>query len=498
MILKNVFGKTIEAAKKTAQQMYGEDVLVIESSEGDGADKKASITIFSDEKKEAKGQKKQAPQAKKATHKPQKEGVKFERSQPAALPSSQEKPKRKDTLSSLRKFAEQQVNGNSDLFTNGNAESNGISNKNTQEESASKKENTSGFLYNRSAVRTQNGAASEKAEAPAEQQPKANKATENKFISHFKPSKPKESQPSTIAVAASASSRQSQREIKALHKRFDKLEALLGSSLMSANLDYASHPAFQQLVKTGINTSAVAGWFSSIIKQGIDPYDQNELFMANLAKLIRKALGNEPEGDPQKFLLFAGPSGAGKTQLIMKLTRDPDFMLNKKVAVLAVYPQNESAEDYYTILEPFCAKHELAYFPIKTSADVNEISGKLEEFDYVLIDTPSLHLEQEFAFREFWKVRQLLSPFTPMEVHYVVNAAMNRFYFKGSSASQHPLQPDYVAVTHLDEISKWGPILPFMQKLKCSARYLSKGDALTNSLQSFNPQWFAQQILQDR
>ncbi len=498
MILKNVFGKTIEAAKKTAQQMYGEDVLVIESWEGNGADEKARITIFSDEKKQEKEQTPQASRPAKTVRASQKEGVSFERSQPAGEPSPQEKPKRKDTLSSLRKFAEQQVNGNSELFMNKSTNGNGISSNGTQEEIAFKKENTSGFLYNRSAVRTQNGTAPEKKEAPVEEHPKANKTTESKFISHFKPSKSKESQPTGMAAAASTSNRQSQREIKALHKRFDKLEALLDSSLMSANLDYASHPAFQQLVKTGINTSAVAGWFSSIIKQGIDPYDQNELFMTNLAKLIRKALGNEPEDEPQKFLLFAGPSGAGKTQLIMKLTRDPDFMLNKKVAVLAVYPQNESAEDYYTILEPFCAKHELAYFPIKTSVDINEISDKLEEFDHVLIDTPSLHLEQEFSFREFWKIRQLLSPFTPMEVHYVVNAAMNRFYFKGSSASQHPLQPDYIAITHLDEISKWGTVLPFMEKLKCNARYLSKGDALTNSLQSFNPQWFAQQILQDQ
>ena len=33
MILKNIFGKTIEAAKKSASAIYGEDFLVLDSAE---------------------------------------------------------------------------------------------------------------------------------------------------------------------------------------------------------------------------------------------------------------------------------------------------------------------------------------------------------------------------------------------------------------------------------------------------------------------------------
>ena len=500
MILKNIFGKTIEAAKKSAQQMYGDDFLVIESSEGNGADEKARITIFSDGKKEG-GAQGQTPE-KTVQEQPQNiNGVKFERSGDSPVPQHNvraDDTTPKNTLNSLRKFAEQQANGTL------NGHQNGFAKPSTSNGTAT--ENNSDLMYNRSSVRPSKPLEKKAEENKSKEEqkpvsildgkatPSPEKKNSNGFITHFKPTQAK---PETKFETEQLSSpRHNEREIKALHKRFDKLEALLDSALISANLDYASHPAFQQLVHTGINTSVIAGWFSEIIKEGIDPYDQSDLFMSKLAGIIRRALGKNSEEQPQKFMLFAGPSGAGKTQLIMKLTQHADFMIDKNFAVVSVYPQDDKDAPYYTILEPFCIQHEVPHFKVKTGLDVTKIAGQLNEFDHVLIDTPSLSTEQDDSFREFWKIRQLLSPLAPLEVHYVVNAALNRYYFQNSSAKHHPLQPDYVAITHLDEVSQWGPVIPFLQKMGCSARYLCTGNKL-NNLNEFNPQWFAQKVLQE-
>jgi flagellar biosynthesis GTPase FlhF len=503
MILKNIFGKTIEAAKKSARQMYGDDFLVIESSEGDGADGKARITIFSDGKKE--GQKNRLQNGHTPPSAPAaipEEGVLFERSGEAPVsPKSGHTngQPRKDTLGSLRKFAEQQMGGQLNGYQNGTTT--------LEEANEPETEKNSDMLYNRSFIRPVKPAPEKKKkyknedpvsppESPKEDQKEtvSGKAKNNSFITHFKPSKPQTNK--APEVQEMVSTRHNEREIRALHKRFDTLEALLDSALISANLDYASHPAFQQLVHTGINTSVIAGWFSDIIKKGIDPYDQGELFMSHLAEIIRKALGKPSEEETQKFMLFAGPSGAGKTQLIMKLTQHPDFMTDKKLAVVSVYPQAEDAAPYYTILEPFCAQYEIPYFKVQSGLDVSKIVEDLAGFDHVLIDTPALSTEQDNSFREFWKIRQLLSPLAPLEVHYVVNAVLNRFYFQNTSATHHPLQPDYVAITHLDEVAQWGPVIPFLQKMGCSARYISTGSKL-NNLNEFNPQWFAQKVLQE-
>lgn len=480
MILKNIFGKTIEAAKKTALQMYGDDFLILESSEGDGAQKQAKITIFKDSAREQEKASEKAAPGKQHAVAPAQKGVEFVRTSAS-----------NSRLDSLRKYAAEQMLVEKDpsparLF---------------DEEQGDKgnfvpvqEEKTAGSTYTRRVVARPLRKKIRTAEPPDSEVLKE----ERPFITHFKRSQQDQQEHTPEAVPVKqTSARQEQVQIKALHKRFDKLEALLDSALMSANLDYASHPAFQQLVKTGINTTTVAGWFSDIINEGIDPFEQNDEFMGRLAGIIRTSLGEAPAKEAQKFMLFAGPAGAGKTNLIMKLCRHHDFFLDKPVAVVSIQPQQNQSFAYYSILEPFCSDYEIPFYKIKRGMEVTQLLSEWQEFDHVLIDTPALGIEQDNSFKEFWKIRQILSPLAPLEVHYVINAASNRFYFRNSSAVHHPVQPDYVAITHLDEISQWGPVIPFLSKMGCSARYLSMGQSPAG-LSEFNPQWFAQQVIQDR
>ncbi|MFP8488641.1 hypothetical protein ACKGJO_06015 [Gracilimonas sp. Q87] len=511
MILKNVFGKTIEAAKKSAQQMYGNDLLVLESNKEDGLDK-ASITIFSDEKNKNKEQfpaKSQAEsEAKKAaTNVSEKDpGVKFEQSASTERKHTSVDFK-KDKLSSLRQYARQldnsKLNDTDDTLSNDAFTFNGEQKQNIQGKNSTKRHDTEISAYGRAAVRKVFKENSKSKSPSLEKEEHVNRDRSNKklahtkgFITHFKQtesSREKQKRPLVISP-----NRNEQREINALHKRFDKLEALLDSALMSANLDYASHPAFQQLVHTGINTTVIGGWFSKIIEKGIDPYDQPEQFMVKLAAIIRNALGEAKLDGPQKYMLFIGPSGSGKTSLIMKLSQHPELMEKKKVAILSIHPKQNNTTPYYTILKPFCVDHDLPYFEISKGKDVNDHLDIWSEFDHVLIDTPSINIERENSFRDFWKIRQMLTPLTPLEIHYVVNASLNKFYFRNSSANHHPLQPDHIAITHLDEVSEWGPIIPFLQEMGCTARYISRGgEESPNSLGEFDPRWFAQRILQD-
>jgi len=98
---------------------------------------------------------------------------------------------------------------------------------------------------------------------------------------------------------------------------------------------------------------------------------------------------------------------------------------------------------------------------------------------------------------EYWNIRQLLAPQATLGGHFVGNAALSKFYFANSTARNHPMQADYISITHLDEVSEWGPISPFMKEMDCAARYISTGTDLPASLSEFNPQWFAQKVLED-
>lgn len=474
MILKHILGKSIDAAKKTARQMYGDDFLILDSVEGD-ENRQAKITIFSD--KEPNVVEEKTETVKQAVRKPSPKkkaaaGVEY-------VPRSNRRYETKrsgDKLNSLRKIAEQIEKKE---FTSRQADGE------TEENLIPEKPKD---LYSRASIRPKN---------QAEDKPEKSTGAAGKKETEKKEFAEQSSIGERSYSRIELPPRNDQREITALHKRFDKLEALLDSAFISANLDYASHPAFQQLVHTGINSSVIAGWFSRIVSSGVDPFDQPEQFMTALAEILRNALGQKASKAPKKFMLFVGPSGAGKTNLIMKLAAHPELLMEKNIAVASVFPPENDSRPYYTILEPYCENYKIPYFKIREDKDINTLLDEFENFDHVLIDTPSFNLQKESSFREFWTIRQLLAPLAPLEIHYVINASMSKFYFRNSSATHHPLKPDFVAITHLDEVSQWGPIIPFLETMGCTARYISRGKDLPNSIAEFNPQWFAQKILQE-
>jgi flagellar biosynthesis GTPase FlhF len=283
------------------------------------------------------------------------------------------------------------------------------------------------------------------------------------------------------------------RDLASLHRRLEKLESMLGESLISANLDYASHAAFQQLLSTGVRATTIASWFKELLNRGLDPYEQHESFMFELSKLVRDAINVALPQAASSNMLFTGPSGSGKTTLIMKLATSDQFFKDRKVALVSVEPRGFTKK--YSGLEAFAKDQQLEFFRIQDGIEISRLMPKLVQYDQVLFDSPSISLEKNTAFREYWKIRQVLASVIPLEVHYVVNATLEQFYFKEAYAASHPLQPDYISITHLDETQRWGQLIPFIKTMGCAIRYISLGQELPGSIAAFSPTWFAEKIL---
>jgi flagellar biosynthesis GTPase FlhF len=146
-------------------------------------------------------------------------------------------------------------------------------------------------------------------------------------------------------------------------------------------------------------------------------------------------------------------------------------------------------------LDQFCAEEDIPFYRVSDGIEVSKLMPKLVEFDQVLIDTPAISLEKKTAFREYWKIRQILASVLPLEVHFVVNATLENRYFQEEYAVNHPLQPDYLAITHLDETHRWGHLLPFMKTLGCAIRFISLSNEIPGGISAFSPTWFAEKLL---
>lgn len=487
MIFKQFFGKTIEAAVKSAKQMYGDNFTVFRTTEVDGK-KQASISVISDSNDATRKNLEQKKQ----------NAVYFERSKQPPV-RTQFKNNYSEQLESLRKIAESQIVDDTLPGVKHNiSESNHgkTSFNNTAEHASEKRTKKPVDVYKRN--RFGNSAttiqATDKTDAFTLHKNGSLKPQGN-LLSRFDESRPKTHLSNTNSDDDNVHINHNERKIKALHKRFDKLEALLGTQIMAANLEYASHPVFQQLVQTGIHPAMVSEWFNRILKKGVNPANNAEGFLSEISGILKNALVKDSKSKPQKFQLFTGPSGSGKTSTIMKLILTNMLTDSENIAAISVLPSGENRKNYYTILEPFCKSNTVDYYKLGIDEDLKDITITLDKYEYVFIDTPPVTIESENSFRKYWELRQLFEPLMPIEVHFTVNISMNTHYFRSITAANHPLKPDFLAITHLDEISEWGPVIPLFEKTGCNARYISMGGCLNTSLRKFDAEWLTKKIL---
>lgn len=300
------------------------------------------------------------------------------------------------------------------------------------------------------------------------------------------------------------------REIAALHKRFDRLESLLDNNVAAADIDLVAHPAFQQLIGSGIRPALVSRWFSGIIRRGIDPADQPERFMSELSSVVRYALEKQSDKAASPIQVFVGPAGAGKTNLVMQLALYARTH-GKKVAIVAVIPAEGR---YYSGLELFCAGEEIPYIRSGAEQGILDMQEQMQDVDMVLIDTPSLPMSKEAAWRAVWSLRQRWSvpgvkadpdtgiaediPPLPAEINYVFNAATGPSALNYLTSLHHTLEPDVVSFTHLDELDTWGALIPVLDDMHAPCRYLCTGITDENGIRPYDAGEVARNILNER
>lgn len=280
-----------------------------------------------------------------------------------------------------------------------------------------------------------------------------------------------------------------------VQQRLNSLEALLSEHLISVNMDFVTHPVFQQLLSNGVDVITISQWINEAVAAGHHPTDDIEVFTLELKSVIEQSLVKKKQAKKAPHMAFIGPSGAGKTTTIMKLASRPALIGGKKIALVSVEPFRDSRPN--AVLHQFAKDQNLPYFRITSNAEMSGALPDLQEhFDTVLYDTPAHSVTPGKAFNQFWKIRQTLASVQPLDIHLVINATLERRYLKEISSAEYPLDPDYLCLTHIDETRWWGHILPLAKRLGTDIRFMGTGPDLSDeNLRMFDPVWFTQKIL---
>jgi flagellar biosynthesis GTPase FlhF len=471
MMLNKVLDKTLKAAKQSALQMYGDDYpelknIIPANDRGDNNNERSPE------------QEHQKNSSKKQAQDNVTKGVTFERSGAAAPSEKQSDVNAK--LASIREYAAKQTNANIDDSKEWDA---------TDAESmqSENKPATPKQLYSIKDLRTPKA----KQSSPEEQ---IDLATKDDQHSKQKgnPDDPSVRQTEANTTNQAHPSTENNAADESIHKRLDRLESLMHLTLSADELNVSAHPVFHKLLHKGVPKKLINQWFDKISQQGIDADEQPALFQSKLLLLLEDLLTSSVPAKPAKVLLFAGRSGAGKTQLIMKLSQHPTLMKDKTLAIASLNPEGND-QNYYSILKPFCEDNDIIYLQLTGSDDIDYCIEELSSCDHILIDTPSLDTGGHELVEAIAEVQKSASASTEIETHYLVNTAVNGNAFNDPLAVE--INADHIALTHIDQSMRWGKTMQLITQTNYKVRYISSGASISGSLLPFRPEKFAQKLI---
>lgn len=282
--------------------------------------------------------------------------------------------------------------------------------------------------------------------------------------------------------------------LERLHQRLDDMEQRFGSALVGSAHRWTAHPLFKHLLNQGFQPDTITRQFNLLAERGLGPNAPADQLLWALAHALRDQFASFDGRHTASSLMVVGPGGSGKTSLLLKLAKHPLFFGRRRVAVLVIRPEDDRAVGYQDATDLY-RRFGLPVQNISQPSDMRPALKRIQAFDQVLVDTPSLPFDALAARRMLSRLEYIIEPLMPLQVHYVLNAtsalhALDAAYFKRLA-----LRPDAVALTHLDESAGWGYAAEWLLRMQWPVQYVSVGPGVPDDTVAFSPSWFVEHVM---
>ena len=283
-------------------------------------------------------------------------------------------------------------------------------------------------------------------------------------------------------------------QLRLIHDRLDILDRRFEEAIVGASIQWTSHPLFSRLLKQGMRPSTVTRLFEQLMTKGLEPDHDESKIRWSLAHEIRNMLKTATPKRYSGTIMFIGPSGAGKTSLMLKIAKHPSFFGRHKTTIISIMPE-ENKEIPYQNPAALYAEYDI---PVQTVRNVEEMSLALDRannFDQILIDTSSMPVHEARARKMLLYIKRIIEPLLPIQVHLVLNATRALDEFDLSYIQRLPIRPDSIAFTHLDETKGLGRLAEWMIQTKLPVQFASSSPVTPDGVGAFTPSWFVEEMM---
>ena len=284
-------------------------------------------------------------------------------------------------------------------------------------------------------------------------------------------------------------------QLRLLHERLDRIERTFADAVIGASFQWAAQPLFAELLRLGFTATTVSKLFSAVAESGLTPDTDEEALRWAVARELRNLLDLNAPKVSNGTQMFVGPSGSGKTSLLLKLACNNSFFGRRRTTAIIIAPEDAAETSYLNPVELY-RRFGIPSQTVADEADMNTALERVQHFDQILIDTPSIPAQEAPARKALLRIKRLTDPLAPLHVHLTFNATRALDEFDEGYVRSLPIQPDTLALTHLDEAQRWGRVAEWLMKLKLPVQFAGTGPRVPDGVTAFSPTWFIEQMMQ--
>ena len=303
------------------------------------------------------------------------------------------------------------------------------------------------------------------------------------------------SSPLPVHAATSRLEQLLEAQLTRLHERLDSMERRLEGAVVGASQRWVAHPLFAALLGQGLRPDTIISLFDSLVEKGYAPDADEEKLKWALAHEVRGRMAVPASKQSLGTQMVIGPSGAGKTSLVLKLATHDNFYARRQTTVIVIAPEEDEATSYQNPIDVY-RRFGVPVQSVQTGDEMEQALARLASFDQVLIDTPSMPVQAGRARKMLQRIRRLVDGLMPLEVLFVLNTTRALEGLDVDFVRRLPLRPATVALTHLDETPHWGRIAEWLMRLKLPVRFASLGPGIPDDLSAFSPSWFVEKMME--
>ncbi len=219
-----------------------------------------------------------------------------------------------------------------------------------------------------------------------------------------------------------------------------------------------------------------------IIQEGIELYGScdNDI----IVKVINSKFNNFPKRDDskiiQKYNIFIGPTGVGKTTTLAKIASNLAINEGKRIGFMTLDTYRISAvEQLRTYAEILNCPIEVAY----DKNDVLEAINRLESRDVVFIDTAGRSHKNKNHMKE---LEEILNSITEKQVFLVLSANFNKDDIKDILNVYSFINEYNIIITKMDETSREGLVFEVMNEANKPITFTTYGQNVPDDIEVFD------------